>query len=1155
MRRGGYRDDTFYDDDDEDDHQRGDGSPDDLLTLDPIEIPTEMAGATLRQMAAGNDVLVFVIERRGGWIVMVYNLRNDSTMTVLEGDKAGPAVHKALIDPTGNHLLVSLTSGENYYVSTMDRTDRDRRDAGKSRPIKCERLKGITVSSVGWDKTTNSTDNSGLVLLGDTQGTLHECRFERREKEGCRHYRKAFDLRDAEGGAGRSGDGATVTGLEMERYGRSGQKLCILAATPSRLYQFVGERSIEQTLATSRVSMRQMPGCAGGDLALYRDRLDTPPKCFAWMTHAGILHGRLDFGSRRQGEGSADSVLQSQEVVPRDDRRRGPTGRPEPGADPALNQLHLPGSEAAVRGLLVSEYNMFVLYVDKVQVLAQPPGLGWRPMGGGQVFTADDIRSRIVWQEQLHHGAKNEGQGILRDPMLNKIYMHTNSEVRELLVPEQAEQRMAWRSCFERALNPRECDRKQYFDLALALSGDTAADQAAAARYDRVQQAKGDYYFDQGEYGAAANIYAQTRKPLEETVLRFTKAREMLSLRDYLEHKIRHTQRTVQEWVEEWGGRVERIQATQLRCLCTLVVQLYLAAMNAADKQNDEDAYEEAAEDFHTFLDAHRELLIGDVIEDLVRNQAPPREYLHFCTVVEAYGNVVSHHVNHGEYQLAVQCLTQHCTRGPHDAQVWYAFSPRLVQQLPRELVAGWMSDPVAKILQPKRLIPALMACIAPPGKTGSPRPQQQQQRDSPTNSPRSPQDPARWAIRYLNWLVHERSPPNEDAAIHNLLISFYAKQPKQQELMDFLRRHAQQPHFDLKYALRICLEEGKDQACVHIYSRMGLYDDAVSLALRGGNAELAKEVAKELEGAMHDCISRQDRAQNWQRQRKLWLHIAQYFVRTHTAGGAGAPAARDGVRMAIQILSECPVNPDTTERLLKLEDILPFFPDFFLIADFNEEICKALENYNKQVRDVIREMDKATGEAAQVRREIEALRHRYGHVEARQPCDLCRHPVLTQNFYLFPACRHVFHMRCLARHVEQNLDKRCAQEYRQRAQGRPRQSPPPVAETSRFSLALGGATLRAAAPPVTPTTPAAASPTAAQSPAHQQRERLRRLKAELERGAMPQGLRQEREQEYDSIVAGECALCGEVQISEIHEPFILAKEADTAEGQSWAVH
>lgn len=42
----------------------------------------------------------------------------------------------------------------------------------------------------------------------------------------------------------------------------------------------------------------------------------------------------------------------------------------------------------------------------------------------------------------------------------------------------------------------------------------------------------------------------------------------------------------------------------------------------------------------------------------------------------------------------------------------------------------------------------------------------------------------------------------------------------------------AQRRFFDLQYALRLCTQHGKAQACILIYGAMGLYEEAVELAL-----------------------------------------------------------------------------------------------------------------------------------------------------------------------------------------------------------------------------------------------------------------------------------------------------------------------------------
>lgn len=73
-------------------------------------------------------------------------------------------------------------------------------------------------------------------------------------------------------------------------------------------------------------------------------------------------------------------------------------------------------------------------------------------------------------------------------------------------------------------------------------------------------------------------------------------------------------------------------------------------------------------------------------------------------------------------------------------------------------------------------------------------------------------------------------------------------------------------PYYDLDYALRLCKQAGRTQPCVHIYSKMGLYENSVDLALEKGDLELAKLNADKPEDDV-------------QLRKKLWLKIARYVV------------------------------------------------------------------------------------------------------------------------------------------------------------------------------------------------------------------------------------------------------------------------------------
>jgi len=215
--------------------------------------------------------------------------------------------------------------------------------------------------------------------------------------------------------------------------------------------------------------------------------------------------------------------------------------------------------------------------------------------------------------------------------------------------------------------------------------------------------------------------------------------------------------------------------------------------------------------------------------------------------------------------------------------------------------------------LNPTKLIPALVRYI---------------QRDQKQSN-------LAMAIRYLEHIIDSRSGGSSsgvvDPAIYSYLLVLYAQQSNDEDLLRFLYNTTSPPpttphHYftsplDLKYALRICSQYCKTRACVHIYSCMGLYEEAVELALRV-DVDLAKENAS--------------KPRDEEVVKRLWLMIARHVIQETTS----PPAS---VKDALLLLSECPH--------LKIEDILPFFPDFVMIDDFKPEICKSLQEYSEKIK------------------------------------------------------------------------------------------------------------------------------------------------------------------------------------------------------------
>jgi hypothetical protein len=122
-------------------------------------------------------------------------------------------------------------------------------------------------------------------------------------------------------------------------------------------------------------------------------------------------------------------------------------------------------------------------------------------------------------------------------------------------------------------------------------------------------------------------------------------------------------------------------------------------------------------------------------------------------------------------------------------------------------------------------------------------------------------------AIRYLEYVVDRRH--NRNPAIHNYLLSLFAQASDEIELLKFLTAQADQPVVDLKYALRLCHERGMKQACVYIYAAMGLFTEAVELALTFDDLDLAKRHASQ--------------PPDEDTRKRLWQRIARHVVENAT--------------------------------------------------------------------------------------------------------------------------------------------------------------------------------------------------------------------------------------------------------------------------------
>ncbi|KAI9383863.1 hypothetical protein POPTR_013G147600v4 [Populus trichocarpa] len=574
---------------------------------------------------------------------------------------------------------------------------------------------------------------------------------------------------------------------------------------------------------------------------------------------------------------------------------------------------------------------------------------------------------------------------------------------------------------------------------------------------DQVYLVQADAAFTSRDFLRAASFYAKINYILsfEEVTLKFISVGEQDALRTFLLRKL---------------DNLAKDDKCQITMISTWATELYLDKINrllleednALDKHSFE--YQSINQEFRAFLSDCKDVLDEATTMRLLESYGRVEELVYFASLKEQYEIVIHHYVQQGETKKALEVLQKPAV--PIDLQ--YKFAPDLIVLDAYETVESWMTT---KNLNPRKLIPAMMRYSSEPHAKNE----------------------THEVIKYLEFCVHCLH--NEDPGVHNLLLSLYAKQEDDDALLRFLqckfgkgRENGPDFFYDPKYALRLCLKEKRMRACVHIYSMMSMHEEAVALAL---------QVDPELAMAEADKVEDDEDL-----RKKLWLMVAKHVIEQEKG------TKRENIRKAIAFLKE-------TDGLLKIEDILPFFPDFALIDDFKEAICSSLEDYNNQIEQLKEEMNDATHGADNIRNDISALAQRYAVIDRDEECGVCKRKILIVGgdyrmsrgytsvgqmapFYVFP-CGHAFHVHCLIAHVTCSVNETQA-EY--------------ILDLQKQLTLLGDGARKDMNGGITEDSITSMTP-------------ADKLRSQL-----------------DDAIASECPFCGELMIRQISLPFILSEEA-----------
>lgn len=765
-------------------------------------------------------------------------------------------LHQLFLDPTGTHLLVSLRSGDNYYLHKRN-----------PRPKKLVKLQGMVIESVAFDRQNCTETNTKSFLVGTDSGAIYEVALDSTGKE--RLCNLVYQLDEA----------IAVSAMYFEIMGQSetDARIFVLLATgrPTRLYQFLGGPTFQQMFQTYKetgeVSLQELPGGLDHtELYCFNKHSTGRTQTFALLCEPGIYHGGLLFTANQSA------------------------------TDNAITEAHLlhfsqTGFDTPI-SMGITEFHFVLLGDDRMQVVSR---------------LNSSVVQELPLSDQRRYG---KPLGILRDLTKNTMWLYTDCHIFQMMITDET--RHVWKIYLEKALAGED----KLFDKAYTYAPDKAeratVHEAQAKLYlERGELKRAAQYFAktptpfedvvlkllQSSGKTAANAAASAEGSVRTLTAGFavTSELELEALQVYLDERVRN---------------LPAADKSQKTMLCTWLLEILLHRLEMAEASPFPASV--SLHDLHAFLRAFRSSLDPATTYSMLGAHGRRDSILIYATAIADYAVVVSSLVTDGNLVEAIDALAE----APFEKieALLYKYAPILMEQEPKrttELLTRLPPLDATRIMPALlRYAQALEASRAKlnnkqqQGGNGSvPRISYQSKLKNKGTSAQSglPQSPleddgtgrrVNYAVVYLEHCLRRRR-QHEQTFVHTLLWLRAKFDDDETALLAMLEEPEYRGLIDYSFAFRICKQHNCVRTCVQLYTLQGFWEEAVDLALTV-SWDLAKETARK----PHDSGV----------QKKLWLRIALRLIGQKDVSAALRLLQESD--NALQIEDLLPFLPDFTQ-------------------------------------------------------------------------------------------------------------------------------------------------------------------------------------------------------------------------------------------------
>lgn len=841
-------------------------------------------------------------------------------------------------------------------------------------PKPLSRLKGVSIESISWNPS-QPTASTREILIGAGDGTIYETYIELSSEFYKREEKYLKVVYKAEG---------LVSGIWTDIVPGKADFRRVIVSTPGKLLHFIG-----------RLGRYGHEGSGSTYAKLFESETPTIREDRSGVSSyvPTLAVSPESSETRPSNDSDIDRTFawSTNEGV-----LHGPLLASLSAADPGsklfstakmLSNASLAGSRANGSRLKSGAQSQGLLALSQWHVLQ---------LLDNRIVATNRLNQSMVYNEVVLDN-KQHALALAADLKKNTFWLFTSREIFEIVIRDET--RDVWKIMLQ----------EQRFEEATKYA-------KSAVQKDAVASASGDFLLEHKRFMEAAAVYGKSSKPFEQVALAFIDQGDKDALRKYLLTKLASLKKTSVMQRTMLASWLTEIYMSKLNSLDDMMnTKAKLAENNNAPKDIESQLLAVRRE-FQEFVRKNKDDLDRKTVYDIISSHGREEELLHFSTTIGDYNYVLAYWVQRENWTEALKALNKQT-----DPDLIYKYSSVLMSHVAMDFIDIMMRQANVDC---QKLIPAFLNY-----NSLTPAPLNQNQ-----------------AVRYLLYEINNRL--STESAIHNTLISIYASHPSKDEtsLLTYLESQSsdtvsssklemlQQLPYDADFALRLCIQYSRLRACVHIYTTMGQYVSAVELALHNGEIDLATDIAERPE---HDPALR----------KKLWLAIARSVIsstppqtskaKTDATAAAATtdnkPPLSGGasIKTALSLLRRAPDN------ILRIEDLLPLFPDFVLVDAFKDEICAALQAYSSQIDHLRREMDDSARTSSRIKNDVAQLAGRWALIEPGESCAVCGVVLLERRFWVW-GCGHGVHEVCAAQEIEQKGPKgvgRRARELRREAE------------------------------------------------------------------------------------------------------------------------